>query len=120
MTRCGRLHNIFDFKYLFIDLKIRLYVKIVYYLLIYGAKTWYLNEKKTRRKLNDDNRQMLTRITGKSVSEEARPRTMIFDLVISIRKRRLCWIGHILCGEENRLVYQAIVDGLASETQVTC
>ena len=52
---------------------------------------------------------MLARITGRSFREEARPATTSFDLVLSIRRRRLRWLGHILRAGDHRLVFKAIV-----------
>ena len=51
---------------------------------------------------------MLARITGRSFREEARPATTSFDLVLSIRRRSLCWLGHILRAGDHRLVFKAI------------
>ena len=39
---------------------------------------------------------MVSKITGKSPHEEAKPQTHTFDLMKSIRARRLQWLGHIL------------------------
>ena len=69
-------------------LKIRLYAVAVVSLLTYGCESWNLT-KDTMRKLNGCNSQMLARITGRSVREEARPTTSSFDIIKTIRVRRL-------------------------------
>ena len=75
----------------------------------YGCETWDLT-KKVRRQINGANSIMLARITGKSFREEAGARTTSFDLVRSIRQRRMRWLGHILRGGEHRLIHQAVVE----------
>ena len=106
-SRCGVLGKIFDDKKLNPDLKIRLYVVTVCSLLTYGSETWDLDDK-IRRKLNNANSIMLARVTGRTFREEARPSTTSFDLVLSIRRRRLRWLGHILRAGDERIVFDAI------------
>ena len=53
---------------------------------------------------------MLSRITGQSIREEARSNTTSYNLVCSIRRRRLKWLDKILRGGEGKLVYNAILD----------
>ena len=48
------------------------------------------------------------RFTGKSIHEEASIRSRTFDLVSTIRIRRLRWLGHILRMPDNRLVKLAV------------
>ena len=102
MTRCGRLGHMFDSPDLGPWLKIRLYVAAVVSLLTYGCESWNLT-KDTMRKLNGCNSQMLARITGRNVREEARSTTSSFDIVKNIRVRRLRWLGQILRGDQDRL-----------------
>ena len=59
-------------------------------------------------KLNGCNSQMFVRITGNEVWYEARSATSSFDLVKHIRVRRLRWLGQILRGDQNRLLFKAI------------
>ena len=51
---------------------------------------------------------MLARITGNGVREEARSATTSHDIVRSIRKRRLKWLGIILRGDSDRLIFNAV------------
>ena len=90
-TRCGQLHNIFDSAHLSLKLKIRLYVTAVCSLITYGCETWDLTEK-VMRQINGANSIMLVRITVKHFREEANALTTSFDLVLSIRRRRMKWV----------------------------
>lgn len=105
--RCGQLRNMFQAEHLSTQLKVRLYIAAVGSLLTYGSETWDLN-RKVQRKLNGANSLMLASFTGKTIREEARPETTSFNLVRSIRVRRFRWLGHILRGGEERLVYAAM------------
>ena len=60
------------------------------------------------RKLNGANSRMLSRMTKKTIPQEARPATCSYNLVKAIRKRRLKWVGEILRAGPTRLTYQAI------------
>ena len=108
MTRCGKLGHMFDSPNLGPCLKIRLYSAAVVSLLTYGCESWNLTQK-VMRKLNGCNSQMLARITGRSVREEARSTTASFDLVKTIRIRRLRWLGQILRGDQTRLLFHTVV-----------
>ena len=108
MTRCGKLGHMFDSPDLGPWLKIRLYSAAVVSLLTYGCESWNLTQK-VMRKLNGCNSQMLARITGRSVREEARSATASFDLVKTIRIRRLRWLGQILRGDQTRLLFHTVV-----------
>ena len=65
---------------------------------------------------------MLSRITGNSIPQEARPATTSFNnnltsfnLVRSIRIRRYKFLGHILRSGPDRLIYRAVA--IKYETQ---
>ena len=73
----------------------RLYVASVCSIMTYGSEAWLIDEE-VSRVLNGANSLMVSKITGKSPHEEAKPQTRTFDLVKSIRARRLQWLGHIL------------------------
>ena len=51
---------------------------------------------------------MLCRMTKNTIPQEARPATCSFNLVKAIRKRRLKWVGEILCVGSTRITYQVI------------
>ena len=106
-SRCGDLRNVLDAKELPIKLKIRLYQAAVCSILTYGCETWRLTPP-VMRQINGANSKMLARITGNSIPHEARPMTCTFNLVQSIRKRRLKWLGDILRAGPERLTYQAV------------
>ena len=64
---------------------------------------------KTIRQLNGANSRLMTHISGKTIREEARANSTSYDLVLSIRKRRLCWLRHML---RLGLIRRAIVEQL--------
>ena len=107
--RCGQLRKIFDSPALNIQLKLRIYIAGVCSLITFGSETWNLSPRELRR-LNNANSVMLSRITGKSFQEEARACSTSFNLVRSIRRRRLKWLGQILRKGESSMAYQAILD----------
>ena len=107
MSRCGKLGHLFDSPDLGPRLKIRLYKAAVVSLLTYGCESWNLSQE-VLRKFNGCNSQMLARITGRSVREEARSTTASFDLVKTVRVRRLRWLGQILRGDQSRLLFRAV------------
>ena len=88
MSRCDKLRPVLDSPDLSISVKLRLYQAAVCSLLTYGCETWQLT-KRAMRQLNGANSRMLARFTRKSIPQEARPWSTSFDLVLSIRKRRL-------------------------------
>ena len=53
---------------------------------------------------------MRSLITGRHFRLEANPRTTTFDLVLSVRRRRLRWLGHIMRLDQHSLVRQAVVE----------
>ena len=108
MSRCGKLRHIFDSPHLSLKLKLRLYEAAVCSLLIYGCETWDL-DKVTMKRINGANSVMLARITGRSIPSEARSQTTSFDLIKTIRERRLRWLGHIIRAGPDSIMYQALV-----------
>ena len=87
-SRCGELHNVFNSKSLRVRLRIRLYEAAVCSILTYGGETWVLTDT-IKRKINGVNSKMVARITGRSITQEARASTYTLDLVKKIRHRRL-------------------------------
>ena len=106
-TRCGQLRSVFDARDLSTQLKLRLYQTAVCSILTYGCETWRLTPP-VMRQLNGANSRMLSRLTGKSIPQEARPASCSFNLVKAIRKRRLKWLGDILRNGPSRITYQAV------------
>jgi hypothetical protein len=106
MSRMGQLHAVFNSQ-VALGLKMRIYKAAVCSLLTYGSEAWTLNEK-TRAKINGANARCVSRITGRSIHEEASKRTQTYDLVKDIRKRRFKWLGHLLRLKGDRLVKTAI------------
>jgi len=104
-TRAGQLRHIFGSTHIDLATKLNLYNAAIGSLFTYGCEAWTLTTK-TMRQLNGANSHLLTRITGKTIHEEARDPS--YDLNLNIRKRRLCWLGHILRLDDHRLVKSAI------------
>ena len=94
---CGKLSHIFDSTSLslHLNLKLRLYQAAVCSLIMYACETWHLDTK-TMRNLNGANITMLSRFTGKSIPQEARPTTTSHDLVRCIRKVRYKYLVNTL------------------------
>ena len=85
----------------------KIYKCVVGSLFTYGSEAWYLNES-TMAAINGANARCVSRITGRSVHEEASPSTRTYDLVADIRERRHKWLGHILRLPGNRLIKTAL------------
>ncbi len=69
--------------------------------LLYGCEAWTLSAQ-ARRKLSGTVPKMLSRITGRTIADEARKPTL--DVVMRARDRRWNWLGHVLRLEEHRVI----------------
>ena len=107
MHRCGQLRHVFDSPFMGDRLKLRLYKVAVCSLMTYGCEAWTLSEK-VMRKLNGANSQMLSRITGQTVRQEARSCTTSYNILKHIRVMRLNYLGLILRGNPNSLTFDAV------------
>ena len=107
LNRCGQLRQMFDSPNLTQNLKLRLYKASVCSVLTYGCESWSLT-KKVMRTLNGANSLMLSRITGKSVQQEARTDTTSYNLLNQIRRMRLKRLGQILRSNSDSIVAQAV------------
>ena len=105
--RWGTLRHIFNSPHLSLALKLRLYSAAVCSVLTYGCESWFLT-KDVLRVINGANSRLLSRFTGKTVQQEARPNTTSLDLTRRIRKQRLRWLGQILRDGPQRLIYKAV------------
>ena len=103
MTRMGQLRHVFSSK-LSVSLKLRIYICSLF---TYGSEAWTLDER-TRATLNGANARCLSRITGRTIHEEASARSRTFDLVAAIRRTRMRWLGHILRMDEDRLIKKTV------------
>ena len=90
------MHNIWASRHhiLPIRLKLRIYTRSRIYRsgvcarLTYGCEAWKLDSR-TCKMLNGVNSRMLSRITNKTIKEEANKETRTFDVISNIRSRRL-------------------------------
>ena len=111
-STAGKMRGVWAAKTVPLSLKMRIYKTGVCSRLIYGSEGWKLTARACAM-LNGANSRMVSRITGKSAHEEASVRTRTFDVVASIRARRLQWVGHILRTKSDndgnhRMVYKAV------------
>ena len=111
MTRMGQLRHVFSSK-LPVSLKLRIYRAAICSLFTYGSEAWTLDER-TRATLNGANARCLSRITGRTIHEEASARSRTFDLVAAIRRTRMRWLGHILRMGPSRMLYRAAIQQCA-------
>ena len=102
----------FGSKHIKVGAKIKLYNAAVVSLFTCGCEGWVLTPK-VLRQLNGANSSLLSHFTGKEVRVEARPLTTSLDLTKEIRRRRLCWLGHILRMGPERLVRSAVEEQFA-------
>ena len=59
-------------------------------------------------RINGANARCLARLTGRTVHQEASPRSQTFDLVTAIKIRKWKWLGHLLRLPGDRLVKLAL------------
>ena len=107
-TTADNMRNIWSSHTVPLKLKMRIYKTGVCSRLTYGSEAWRLDARACVM-LNGANSRMVSRISNKSVHEEASRRTHTFDVVTWIRARRLQWVGHILRMDPNRMVYKAAI-----------
>ena len=101
----GKLMHLWDNDDLWLKTKLLLYQSGVLSVLTYGQEAWQLTEK-IMTMLRGWNARCLARITGRTVREETVDPT--FDLIKSIRVRRLRWVGHVLRKPEASLDRKAL------------
>ncbi len=89
------------------DLRLRLLNASVISTLLYGCEAGKLSAQ-ARGKLNGTVSKMLSRITGRTIADEARKPTL--DVVMRARDRRWNWLGHFLRLEEHRVIRQVLMN----------
>ncbi len=75
--------------------------------LLYGCESCKLAAQ-ARRKLNGTASKMLSRITGRTIADEAREPTL--DVMMRAGGRRWNWLGHILRLEEHRVIRPVLMN----------
>ena len=105
-ARFGKLHSVWHSSQLSTSLKLLLYRHAVVSTLSHAHEAWKLTPRVMRR-LNGWNSRCVATITGRSFRKEA-GRRQSFDLVSSLRVRRLRWVGHVLRKADSRYPKQAL------------
>ena len=105
-ARFRKLHEVWHSAILPLKVKLMLYQHAVVSILLHGNEAWALNPR-LQAKLNGWNSRCVATITGRSIREEA-GRNQTFDLVSTLRVRRLRWVGHVLRMADTRFVKQAL------------
>ena len=109
--RFGELHHIWNSKELPMRLKLQLYASGVCSILTHSHEAWKLTHD-TCRKLQAWNGLNLAIIEANKLAEPDDPDSFrdlirlqtimpVYDLVTTLRVRRLAWVGHILRKEES-------------------
>ena len=73
----------------------------------YGCEAWSFTPELQAR-INGANAICLSRITGKTIHQEASAKSQSYDIVEAIRQRKWKWIGHVLRYKGERLTKIAI------------
>ena len=102
ISRMGQLRQVYNASIKF-TIKMKVYKAAICSLFTYGCEAWDLT-RAAMAKLNGANACCLSRFTGKSAHQEASRLTRTYDLVASVRKRRMVWLGHILRMPGDRLL----------------
>ena len=119
MKRCGQLRQCFDSESISLRVKLNIYKAAVMSLMTYVNEAWTLNTE-CMAKINGTNARCLSRITGKTVHQEASERTQTFNIIKALRRRRFKWLGHILRMDEDRLVLKAVKVQYEKVNLTTC
>ena len=105
--RCGQLRNVFDSPDIPLKTKLVIYKTAVVSLMTYGCEAWSFTPE-IQARINGANAICLSRITGKTVHQEASAKTQSYDIVEAIRQRKWKWLGHVLRYKGERLTKIAI------------
>ena len=105
-TTFGSLSSIWTDHRLSRALKLRTYQLAVCSTLTHASEAWTLTEP-VMRSVNGFNSRCLHIITGQDYRVTATASE--YDLLLAIRQRRLCYLGHILRMPESRVVRRALV-----------
>ena len=108
--RFRNLSNIWRDNRLSVDVKIDLYKKAICSVFAHVSEAWNMIPS-IQRSVNGFNSRCLHHITGRSYRLEAT--TPSFNLVKSLQRRRLRWLGHILRMPEDRLLRRFVI-GISS------
>ena len=100
------LFHLWRDKRLPLSMKLRLYIASVCSTFTHACEAWTLSDTVLRR-INGFNSRCLHNITGESYRDTAtKP---VVDLLLQIRRRRMRYIGHLLCMPPERLVRRPLM-----------
>ena len=105
-SRFTKLRHLWDSSIISRKTKIQLYQSAVIATLSHCHEAWILDDK-TRATLGGFNAQCLSIITGRNQRTERVHPT--WDLIKTLRTRRLRWLGHILRLDEDRLLRKVVI-----------
>ncbi len=89
------------------SLRIRLLKASVISTPLYGCESWKITAHVHRRP-NNTVLKTLSKITGRSIEEEARTPTE--NILMNVSDRRWSWLGHVLRMDEDRLVRKVLLN----------
>jgi len=112
VTVFGKMKRTWKNKCVNLKVKMRLYEAIIWSTLLYSAEVWSLTATLTKR-LNAAHHRWLRGILGiswkdKVTNEEVRTRTGQQSMDNILRERRLCWLGHVIRMDGQRIPQQAL------------
>ncbi len=88
-SRFGQLKRVLKEKKLSKSLRLRIFSSRVLSMLLYGCDAWNLTEQ-VRRKLNATGSKMLSKISGRPITDEAQEPSI--DIVLRTRDQRCNWL----------------------------
>ena len=105
--RFGELRLLWKDKSLPLKLKLQLYHRGVISVLVYGFQAWKFTDRVVSM-LKGFNARCLYKLTGRTVAQESRSPS--FDLIKTLRARRLRWVGHVLRLDNSYLSRRVLVE----------
>jgi len=114
----GRLQDVWRNKYISLKVRVRLYETLVMSTMLYSAELWPLTIPQKKR-LDAAHHKFQRRLLGKDKvhNEIIRNQTKLQRTDLSIKERRLRWLGHVLRMEDDRIPKQATQRQMDSYTR---
>jgi len=114
----GRLQDVWRNKYISLKVRVRLYETLIMSTMLYSAELWPLTIPQKKR-LDAAHHKFQRRLLGKDKvhNEIIRNQTKLQRTDLSIKERRLRWLGHVLRMEDDRIPKQATQRQMDSYTR---